>query len=137
LSDRLSLFRKADRYLDSAELLAASDDYNSAVSRAYHAAFLFAEVLPDVLGQPSSSHRAVISAYGQAFAKTRRLYARFHRLLIAAFEKRPQADYLPESGLIAADVPVLVNDIRQFRSDTVAWLDGQPPKSRPPTSDDD
>jgi len=98
---------------------------------------LLAEVLLDALGQSFSSHRAPISAYGQEFAKTGRLDARFHRLLIAAFEKRQQADYLPQSGLIAADVAALANDIRQFRSATVAWLDGQPPKFCPPTSDDD
>ncbi len=124
MSDRLSLFSKADRYLDSAELIAAPGDYDSAVSRAYYAAFFLAEVLLDALGQSFSSHRALISAYGQEFAKTGRLDARFHRLLIAAFEKSQQADYLPESGLIAADVAALVNDIRQFRSATVAWLDG-------------
>jgi uncharacterized protein (UPF0332 family) len=137
LSDRLSLLRKADRYLDSAELLASSGDDDSAVSRAHYAALFLAEVLPDVLGQSFSSHRALISAYGQEFAKTGRLDARFHRTLIAAFEERQQADYLPKSGLIAADVAALVNDIRQFRSATVAWLDGQSPKFCPPTNNDD
>ncbi len=127
MSDQPSLLRKADRYLESAELLGASGDYDSAVSRAYYAAFFLAEVLLDALGQSFSSHRAVISAYGQEFAKAGRLDARFHRMLIAAFEKRQQADYLPESGLIAADVSDLVNDIRQFRAAAVAWLDEHPP----------
>lgn len=127
MSHRLKLLQKADRYLDSAEMLATGGDYDSAVSRAYYAAFFLAELLVDALGQSFSSHRALISAYGQEFAKTGRLDPRFHRMLIAAFEKRQQADYLPESGLIAADVSALVNEIRQFRAAAVAWLEGKAP----------
>jgi uncharacterized protein (UPF0332 family) len=127
MSDQRGLLRKADRYLDSADLLAASGDYDSAASRAYYAAFFLAEALLDALGQSFSSHRALISAYGQEFAKTGRLDARFHRMLISAFEKRQQADYLPESGLIAADVETLVNDIREFRVAAIAWSDSRPP----------
>jgi len=74
------LLRKAQRYLESAKLLREAADRDSAVSRAYYAAFYLAEVLLDALGLSYSSHRAVISAFGQEFAKTGRLDARFHRL---------------------------------------------------------
>ena len=67
----------------------------------------------------------MISAYGQEFAKTGRLDPRFHRLLIAAFEKRQQADYLPESGILAADVSVLLEEVSQFRADALTWLAGE------------
>ena len=40
MSDQRGLLRKADRYLDSAGLLAASGDYDSAASRAYYAEWL-------------------------------------------------------------------------------------------------
>lgn len=122
MTDRERLLRKADRYLESARLLCNAGDYDSAVSRAYYAAFFVAEALLDALGQSFSSHRGVISAYGQEFAKTSHLDPRFHRLLIAAFEKRQQADYLPDPGFLAADVSVLLEEIAQFRAAALTWL---------------
>jgi uncharacterized protein (UPF0332 family) len=49
--------RKADRYLQSAELLATAGDLDSATSRAYYAAYFLAEALLDALGQSYSSQR--------------------------------------------------------------------------------
>ncbi|MGB5735377.1 MAG: HEPN domain-containing protein [Thiohalocapsa sp.] len=134
MNDRSKLLQKADRYPDSAEMLATAGDYDSAVSRAYYAAFFLAELLLDSLGQSYSSHRALISAYGQQFAKTGRLDPRFHRMLIAAFAKRQEVDYLPESGLIAADVSALVIEVKQFRAVAVDWLREQAPGIDPPAN---
>ena len=64
------LLEKAERYIHSAELLAAEQDYDSAASRLYYAMFYVAQALLESLGQSYSSHRAVISAYGQHFAKS-------------------------------------------------------------------
>jgi uncharacterized protein (UPF0332 family) len=116
------LLRKAQRYLDSATLLREAGDLDSAVSRAYYAAFYLAEVLLDTLGRSFSSHRAVISAFGQEFAKTGRLDPRFHRLLIAAFEKRQRADYLADAGLDEAEVGQLIADVESFAQAARAWL---------------
>lgn len=126
MNHRRSLLRKADRHLRSAQLLLESEDIDSAVSRAYYAAFYLAEALLDALGQSFSSHRAVISAFGLEFAKTGRLDARFHRLLISAFEKRQQADYLPETGLLPSDVATLLDEVKEFRLASQTWLDSQP-----------
>jgi uncharacterized protein (UPF0332 family) len=130
VNEQLKLLHKADRYLAYADLLAAAGDYDSAVSRAYYAAFFLGELLLDAIGQSYSSHRAVISAYGREFAKTGRLDPRFHRMLISAFQKRQHADYLPESGLIADDVSALVAEIRQFRVAATAWMDREMGKTR-------
>ena len=118
------LLRKAQRYLESARLLREAGDRDSAVSRAYYAAFYLAEVLLDTLGLSFSSHRAVISAFGQEFAKTGRLDARFHRLLISAFEKRQRADYLADAGLDDTEVGQLIADVESFGSAARAWLQG-------------
>lgn len=120
------LLRKAQRYLESAHLLRDSGDFDSAVSRAYYAAFYLAEALLDRRGLSFSSHKGVISAYGQEFAKTSRLDSRFHRLLISAFEKRQRADYLADTGLDAADVEKLIGEVEAFRFAAVAWLDESP-----------
>ncbi|MFP4062844.1 MAG: HEPN domain-containing protein [Halochromatium sp.] len=118
------LLRKAQRYLDSARLLREAGDRDSAVSRTYYAAFYLAEILLDALGLSFSSHRAVISAFGQQFAKTGRLDARFHRLLISAFEKRQRADYLADAGLDDTEVAQLIADVESFASAARAWLQG-------------
>jgi uncharacterized protein (UPF0332 family) len=118
------LLRKAQRYLESAKLLRDSGDCDSAVSRAYYAAFYLAEVLLDRLGLSYSSHRGVISAFGLEFAKTNRLEPRFHRLLISAFEKRQRADYLADAGLDAGEVGQLIEDVESFARAARAWLEG-------------
>jgi uncharacterized protein (UPF0332 family) len=116
------LLQKADRYLDSAELLRHSGDLDSAISRAYYAAFFIAEALLDRQGLAFSSHKGVISAFGQEFAKTNRLDSRFHRLLIGAFEKRQRADYLSMPGFEDSDVIRLIDDVKEFRRSAEAWL---------------
>ncbi len=118
------LLRKAQRYIESARLLREAGDRDSAVSRAYYAAFYLAEVLLNTLGRSFSSHRAVISAFGQEFAKTGRLDVRFHRLLISAFEKRQRADYLADAGLDDAEVAQLIADVESFASAARTWLQG-------------
>ena len=65
-----SLIEKARRYLRSAELLIGDGDYDSAVSRAYYAMFYAAEAALLKKGMTFSSHKAVISAFGQHFVKT-------------------------------------------------------------------
>lgn len=124
MSEDANLLRKAQRYLESARLLREAGDCDSAVSRAYYAAFYLAEVLLDALGRSFSSHRAVISAFGQEFAKTGRLDTRFHRLLISAFEKRQRADYLADAGLDDTEVGELIADVESFASAARAWLQG-------------
>lgn len=88
MTERRGLILKAEKFLSSARLLVESGDFDSAVSRAYYAAFYIAEVLLDARGFSFSSHKSVISAYGKEFSKKGLLDSRFHRLLITAFEKR-------------------------------------------------
>ena len=84
---------KAERFIRSAQILIDSDDHDSAASRLYYAMFFTAEALLEALGLSFSSHRAIISAYGQHFAKTKELDPRFHQVLITAFNQRQLGDY--------------------------------------------
>jgi uncharacterized protein (UPF0332 family) len=61
-----------------------------------------------------SSHRAVISAYGQYFAKTKELDPRFHQALLTAFSHRQLGDYTVDSGLTREDIEALMIDAREF-----------------------
>ena len=122
MTEQEKLLAKAERYLKSARLLMDSGDLDSAVSRIYYAAFYVAEALLDAKGLSFSSHRGVISAFGQKFAKTGELSPDFHKLLLAAFEKRQMGDYLSESSLIKEEVEDLLNKAKVFWESAISWL---------------
>ena len=122
MTERQGLIRKAEKYLSSARVLVESGDLDSAVSRAYYAAFYVAEALLDAIELSFSSHKSVISGYGQEFSKKNRLDPRFHRLLITAFEKRQQADYWVETGLEVQEVNELLSETEAFVQAAKIWL---------------
>jgi uncharacterized protein (UPF0332 family) len=72
------LLEKAERFIRSARVLADDGDLDSAASRLYYAMFFVAEALLAARGLSFSSHSAVLSAYGQRFAKTKELDPYFH-----------------------------------------------------------
>jgi uncharacterized protein (UPF0332 family) len=88
-----SLIERADKYLKSSEMLLEEGDYESSVSRTYYAMFYAAEAVLLTKNLSFSSHRGVISAFGEHFIKTdifpRDLGKEFNR----AFEKRQLGDY--------------------------------------------
>jgi len=122
LTERQKLLAKSARFLDSARLLVGSGDLDSAASRIYYAAFYVAEALLDAKGLSFSSHRAVISAFGQHFARTSEFDPGFHRLLIAAFEKRQMGDYLSETHFSEEEIEELLNKARDFLEAAINWL---------------
>lgn len=125
-----ALLAKAEQYIQSAQLLANSGDFDSAISRLYYAMFYIAELLLDRLGFTFSSHHAVIAAYGLHFAKTQALHPRFHRVLIDAFEKRQLGDYTVDSGLTQEDVDSLLIDATEFLTAARQWLENTPASSQ-------
>jgi len=125
LTERERLLAKSARYLNSARLLADHGDLDSAVSRVYYASFYLAEALLDAKGMSYSSHKGVISAFGQHFAKTGELDPNFHRLLIAAFEKRQLGDYLSETSFALAEVEELMAQAQNFLAAAREWLSKQ------------
>ncbi len=62
-----SLLSRARRYIKSAKLLIKDGDHESAVSRVYYAMFYSVEALLLTKGLSFSSHKAVISTFGQHF----------------------------------------------------------------------
>jgi uncharacterized protein (UPF0332 family) len=84
--------------------------------------FYVAEALLDKLGLEYSSHKSVIAAYGQHFAKTQRIDPRFHRVLIQAFETRQLSDYAVWSGVTRASAEPLLSDASAFLAAASEWL---------------
>ena len=122
MSEQERLLLKAERFLQSARLLLEDGDLDSAVSRLYYASFYVAEALLDAKGLSYSSHKAVISAYGQHFAKTGILDPGFHKLLVSTFEKRQMGDYLTVTSFTDDEVEELIGRVATFIQSARSWL---------------
>jgi uncharacterized protein (UPF0332 family) len=93
-----------------------------AVSRAYYALFYTAEALLAAEGMSFAKHSAVIAAFGQHFAKPRRLDPEFHRYLRVAFAMRGEADYALEFRCSPAEAREVVAWADEFISAAVTLL---------------
>lgn len=91
--EQQQLIAKARDSLRAARLLADERLFDFAVFRAYYTMFYVAEAF--VLGEnlSFSKHSAVISKFGECFARTGRIPPEFHRHLIQAEQSRIKADY--------------------------------------------
>ncbi len=87
------LIEKAERYLRSSELLIQDGDYDSSVSRAYYAMFYSAEAALLKKNMSFSSHKAVISAFGEHFVKTNIFEKQMGKDLNIIFDQRQLGDY--------------------------------------------
>lgn len=81
--------------LAEADLLLSEAHYGAAVSRAYYAMFHAATAALLHNGVERHSHQGIISAFGQTFAKTGIIDAKFHRYLKESFDLRQETDYQP------------------------------------------
>jgi hypothetical protein len=88
-----SLIQRATKYLQSAEMLLKEHDYESSVSRTYYAMFYSAEAILLTQNLSYSSHKGIISAFGEHFVKTGVFPKEMGRELNRAFEKRQIGDY--------------------------------------------
>jgi uncharacterized protein (UPF0332 family) len=87
------LIERANKYIKSAEVLIAQEDYESSVSRTYYAMFYSAEAILLTKDLSFSSHKGVISGFGEHFVKTGIFPREMGRELNRAFEKRQVGDY--------------------------------------------
>lgn len=88
-----SLLKRAKKYLRTAEMLIIEKDYESSVSRSYYAMFYSAEAVLLSKGLSFSSHKGVLSAFGEHFVKSGIFPKEMSRELYRAFEKRQLGDY--------------------------------------------
>lgn len=93
MKEIVSLIARSKKYLESAELLFKSGDYESSVSRVYYAMFYSVEALLLTEGISVSSHKGVISVFGERFIKTGVFGKEMSKELSRAFEKRQLGDY--------------------------------------------
>jgi uncharacterized protein (UPF0332 family) len=84
---------KAEKFLNTAEQALSSEDYDSCVSRCYYAMFFMAEAALLTKSLSASSHKGVISLFGEHFVKTEILERNLGKALNDAYDKRLVGDY--------------------------------------------
>lgn len=94
-----ALLKKAQESLRAARLLAKDELYDFAASPAYYSMFYVAQVFLLEEKVAYSKHSAVISAFGQRFAKPGKVPEAFHRYLIEGQESRNIGEYDTGPGL--------------------------------------
>jgi len=84
---------KAERFLETANLTLNSGDYDSCVSRCYYSMFIITEAVLLTKDLKASSHKGVISLFGEHFIKSGIFDKKFGKDLNDAFDKRLIGDY--------------------------------------------
>jgi len=127
--DQLELLVKARDSLVAADLLESKGLHGFAVSRAYYAMFYVAEAFLEGEGMAFSKHSAVISAFGQHFAKTERVPREFHRHLARGLEARQQGDYGAPNGIDAQTAAEHIQHARDFLRPAEDQIGPIPPRA--------
>jgi len=125
MKEARSLIKKARRYLKSAQLLLRDKDFESSVSRTYYAMFYCAEAALLTKNLSFSSHKGVISAFGEHFVKTSVFPKEMGRELNRAFEKRQMGDYEYTSLISNEEAEEILDSGRQFINAIEDWLNKQ------------
>lgn len=112
--EQQDLLHKAISSLEAAKVLLANEFPEFAASRAYYAMFYVAEAFLEGEGLSFSKHSAVISAFGQQFARTGRVPVEFHRILITAEQIRLQGDYQSQGSVSPAQAQTLIDQAAKF-----------------------
>jgi len=117
-----ALIEKALRYLRSAELLIHDGDYDSAVSRSYYAMFYSAEAALLKKKMTFTSHKAVISAFGQYFVKTGIFDKQMGRDLNIIFGERQLGDYESNFSISEDNARHALESAQGFVDQVAEWL---------------
>jgi uncharacterized protein (UPF0332 family) len=108
------LLQKAERAIMAAETLTRSGDTEFAIGRAYYAMFYIAEALLNEKDLQFSKHGGVHGAFGEQFVKTGLFDTRYHRWLLAAFNRRITGDYGIEVVFTNQEVEEALQQAREF-----------------------
>jgi uncharacterized protein (UPF0332 family) len=122
MKEAKALIKKAQRYLKSAEILLRDKDFESSVSRTYYAMFYCAEAALLTKNLSFSSHKGVISAFGEHFIKTGIFPKEMGRELNRAFEKRQIGDYEYTSSISNEEAEEVLSSGKQFINIVENWL---------------
>jgi len=117
-----ALIKRAMRYLKSAEILLKDKDCESSVSRTYYAMFYAAQAALLTKNLSFSSHKGVISAFGEHFVKTSIFPKEMGRELNRAFEKRQVGDYEYTFVISEDEARQILQSGEEFVNAIASWL---------------
>jgi uncharacterized protein (UPF0332 family) len=123
MREAASLIERAKKYLKSSRMLLLEGDYESSVSRAYYAMFYSAEAVLLTKNLSFSSHRGVISAFGEHFVKTDIFPRDMGRELNRAFEKRQLGDYEYTFVISEDEAREILDQSKHFVESTILYLE--------------
>lgn len=92
------LIEKAKRFLRTAKLSLRDGDYDSSVSRCYYGMFFITEALLLTKNITISTHKGVLTLFGEHYIKTNIINKDWGKLLRRAYDLRQKGDYA--SGFI-------------------------------------
>ena len=121
----ITLIARSRKYLDSAALLAESADYESSVSRSYYAMFYAVQATLLSKGLSYSSHKSVISSFGEQFVKTGVFPREMGRQVNLAFQKRQLGDYEAAFVISKEDAETLHEGAVRFVDTVAQYLQSQ------------
>jgi len=122
LNEINALIEKAKRYLHSAEILLKEGDCESSVSRAYYAMFYSVQAALLTKDLSFSSHKGVISGFGEHFIKAGILPKEMGRELNRAFQKRQIGDYEYTFVISHAETEQILQSAKKFVDAINHWL---------------
>ena len=108
------LLNKAGRAIRAAEAQLKDGDTDFAAARAYYAMFYTAEALLLEKGLRFRKHGGIHAAFGEHYAKTGVLDAKYHRWLLNSFDMRIKCDYGVEPEVTQEDVIELIGQSSEF-----------------------
>lgn len=117
------LIQKAERTLRAAEVLLNALHAESAIGRAYYSMLHTAQALLREKDLRYRKHAGVHAAYGQYFAATKRLDPKFHRWMLAAFNKRIKGEYDVDPGIDMETTVLTIGQAREFLEAAKAYLE--------------
>lgn len=127
--EQQKLLEKANRSLQAARELNTKGFPDFAASRVYYSMFYIATAFLEAEGLSYSKHSAVIAAFGERFARTKRIRVELHRYLIEAERIRLKADYNTELNITEAEVDRLISQGEEMLNYALANIDSLPPYS--------
>ena len=113
---------KAERAIAAAQGLLREGFTEFAAGRAYYAMFHVATALLNEKGHRFRKHGGVHGAFGTQFIRKGELDSKYHRWLLAAFDKRIAGDYGVDAVITQNDVEDMINQAQEFLREARRYL---------------
>jgi len=121
------LTEKAEKFLGTAEKALNIEDFDSCASRCYYAMFFMAEAALLTKNLSASSHKGVISLFGEHFVKTKILERNLGKALNDAYDKRLVGDYGVGFSVTKEEAKDLLetaeNFVKKLKNYLKKWID--------------